>query len=498
MGRPRLKIDQKLLYELASIHCTNKEIASILGISHDTLVRRFAYDLERGREDGKASLRRMQWASAKSGSVAMLVWLGKNLLGQRDRFPDEFPESMRFPEKPKLAKSFESFCEAAGYPTPFPKQVEMKDFVFKNKGAALLLGSRGYGKTDYVTILGTAYEIYLDPTFTCLIVTKSDDRGSAILGEILNACRMNDVLFDKENAREIRIKGLLGKDPTVAALTIGSKGFRGRHPKRIVMDDPVTPDDESEATRKQAERLYDELLKLCEDIAVIGQPVHKYDLFEKLRPIIRKMEVPYGSIPELDADLEAQRLAGVSEESIQKSYYLKCVSQGATPFDQIKYLDDFPTGDSAVAFIDPSHRGGDYTALSIFKSYFDGVAVKGHVHKKAWNHCIDEMLIQMKACNVKRICFETNGLGDQPVLSLRQALEGAGIGVVGRDSTTAKHSRIMAAGIYAPQIHLAKTSDRLYIEHLVKYEYGSEYDDAPDSLATGLCWIGLVRGKEKA
>lgn len=496
MGRPRIIIDESILAELARHHCTVEEMASIMGLSKDTLERRYAAVIKKGKDEGKRSLRRMQYQAAEKGSIPMMIWLGKQLLHQRDRFPDEYPESMQLPKKEEKQKTFSEFCKTAGYPKPYDKQIEMKDFVFNSEGAVLLLGARGYGKTDYVSILGTAFEIYKNPRYSCLIVTKSDDRSSSIVGEILTACTLNGMTFEKENSREIRVKGLHGKDPSVAGLTIGSKGFRGRHPDRIIMDDPVTPDDESEATRRKAERLYDECLKLCENIAVIGQPVHKYDLFEKLRPIIQKMELPFGSIPQLDVDLEAQRLAGVSEESIQKSYFLKCISEGTSPFDQVKYMDDFPPGDTAVAFIDPSHKGGDYTALSIFKSYFDGVAVKGHVYKKAWNHCIEEMCAHMKACNVKKICFETNSLGDQPVISLRQALEGSGIGIIGRDSTTNKHSRIMAAGVYAPLIHLAKTSDRLYIDHVVKYEYGSQYDDAPDSLATGLCWIGLIRGKE--
>jgi hypothetical protein len=392
-------------------------------------------------------------------------------------------------------KSFEQFCVDAGYPKPYPKQVEMREFIFTNTGALLLLGARAYGKTDYITILGTAYEIYLNAQYTCLIVTKSDDRSSAITGEILTALKANGVSFEKENSRELRVTGLHGKDPSVAGLTLGSRGYRGRHPDKIIMDDPVTPDDESEATRKKAERLYDELLKLCPDIAVIGQPVHKYDLFEKLRPLIKKMEVPYGTIPELDTDLEAQRISGVSEESIQRSYYLKCVSDSVTPLDGINYVDDLPIGET-VAWIDPSFKGRDYTALSIFRAYFDGIAVKGHAHKKAWNHCLDEMVAQMKACNVKKLCIECNSLGDQPVISLRQALAGSGIGVMGKESTTNKHSRILAASVYAKQIHLAKTSDRVYIEQVVKYEYGAEHDDCPDSLASGLAWIGLIRGKE--
>lgn len=438
-------------------------------------------------------VRDIQMRSYPPDTTAAIFWL-KNRKAKEWR-DAHLLETTELPtNSQQTTKSFEEFCKNAGYPDPFPKQIEMKNFAFENDGAILILGARGYGKTDYVTILGTAYQIYLDPQYSSLVVTKADDRNAAILGEIANALRKNGIKFEKENSRELRVKGLHGKDPSVAGLAIGSKGFRGRHPKRIIMDDPVTPDDVSEATRKKAERLYDELLKLCEDIVVIGQPVHKYDLFEKLRPLIKKMEVPYGSIPELDADLEAQRLAGVSEESIQKSYYLNCVSESVTPFDGIQYLDKFPTGDSAVAWIDPSFKGGDYTAISIFKSHFDGVAVQGHVHKKAWNHCIDELVGQMKACNVKKVAIECNALGDSAVVALRQALQGTGIGVMGRDSTKNKHARIMAAGVYASKIHLARTSDRLFIEHTVKYEYGAQYDDAPDSLATGLVWIGLVRG----
>jgi hypothetical protein len=86
VARPKkeLPFDEKVLQELAAIGCTNKEIAVIARISHDSLTRRFAYLLEKGREDAKCSLRRVQWASAMSGNVVMQIWLGKQLLGQRD------------------------------------------------------------------------------------------------------------------------------------------------------------------------------------------------------------------------------------------------------------------------------------------------------------------------------------------------------------------------------------------------------------------------------
>jgi hypothetical protein len=36
----------------------------------------------------KASLRRIQWKLAEAGNATMCVWLGKQLLGQRDKFDD--------------------------------------------------------------------------------------------------------------------------------------------------------------------------------------------------------------------------------------------------------------------------------------------------------------------------------------------------------------------------------------------------------------------------
>ena len=41
--------------------------------------------IERGADRGKATLRRMQWKGAQAGNPTMLIWLGKQLLGQKDR-----------------------------------------------------------------------------------------------------------------------------------------------------------------------------------------------------------------------------------------------------------------------------------------------------------------------------------------------------------------------------------------------------------------------------
>lgn len=84
-GRPRKEVDAALIERMAAIHCTLDEMASITGVSVDTLGRRFAEPIKRGRARGKRSLRRHQYKLAKSGNATMLIWLGKQLLEQRDK-----------------------------------------------------------------------------------------------------------------------------------------------------------------------------------------------------------------------------------------------------------------------------------------------------------------------------------------------------------------------------------------------------------------------------
>lgn len=404
---------------------------------------------------------------------------------------------------PTVRVDFKTFANRAGYEMPYDLQVEMMNFGVFSTGAKMILGSRGYGKTDYVVILGVAYSLYLDwidaaiegrsPELTYLVITKSDERNASILTEIGKAATANGVVFTKQSASTLRIEGLRGKDHSVSALTIGSSAFRGRHPKRIIMDDPVTEEDSSEATRRRVQRVYNEVSKLTANILIIGQPVHKFDLYETLRPFLDKMEVPHGSIPELDHDLVAQRLAGVSEESIQASYFLKVISEAGNPLENVSFLDAFPPGGNSVAFVDPSFEGGDYTAMTVIKVHFEGVAVFGKCWKRAWFNCVDEIQDVITETGVQRLCFETNSLGEQPIVLLRELLDG--VGVVGRKSLGNKHARIMAAGPFSKSIYLAKSSDRAYIDQIVKYEYGAKNDDAPDSLASALEWIGLIRGK---
>lgn len=85
MGRPRKEIDPRQVEKLAALGCTMDEIASVVGCTKRTLERRFVAEIDKGRQSVKTRIRRWQLRAARGGNVAMLIWLGKQLLGQSDK-----------------------------------------------------------------------------------------------------------------------------------------------------------------------------------------------------------------------------------------------------------------------------------------------------------------------------------------------------------------------------------------------------------------------------
>lgn len=78
---------------LCEIQCTQAEIAHVMNVDEETLCRlvkehygmTYSEAYKRFSDGGKASLRRMQFQKAQEGSNAMLIWLGKQYLGQSDK-----------------------------------------------------------------------------------------------------------------------------------------------------------------------------------------------------------------------------------------------------------------------------------------------------------------------------------------------------------------------------------------------------------------------------
>jgi len=76
---------EKQIEKMASFGLTNKEIAEALGYDENTLKRNFEIFLTKGKANLKQRLKRKQIQVALGGNVSMLIWLGKQYLGQTEK-----------------------------------------------------------------------------------------------------------------------------------------------------------------------------------------------------------------------------------------------------------------------------------------------------------------------------------------------------------------------------------------------------------------------------
>ena len=94
------EIDWKLIKELAEIHCTPGEIVAFVNNHNNETTHYNTYDNHSRKKYGvsfgeyvstlhdataKPKLRRLQWRSAENGNASLLIWLGKQYLGQTDK-----------------------------------------------------------------------------------------------------------------------------------------------------------------------------------------------------------------------------------------------------------------------------------------------------------------------------------------------------------------------------------------------------------------------------
>lgn len=83
---------------MCEIQCTQAEIAKVMGCEENTLRAACKRDNKQDwaqfygehREKGKISLRRSQWKKAVTNlDTTMLIFLGKNILGQKDKIEND-------------------------------------------------------------------------------------------------------------------------------------------------------------------------------------------------------------------------------------------------------------------------------------------------------------------------------------------------------------------------------------------------------------------------
>lgn len=85
-----LKIESKEVELLASFGCNTIEIAKFFGCDESTIRKKYKSELASGKEQMKIKLRQLQWKHASLGNTALLIFLGKQYLGQSEKQEVDF------------------------------------------------------------------------------------------------------------------------------------------------------------------------------------------------------------------------------------------------------------------------------------------------------------------------------------------------------------------------------------------------------------------------
>ena len=114
--KPLLDIDPEQVQKLAKYGCSNVTIADFFGCSEGTIRTRFYESLAKGRADRKITLHQRQYEAADHGNIAMLIWLGKQDLGQSEKIETKNESrSVVVPDKQRTMlrseRAFDLACE---------------------------------------------------------------------------------------------------------------------------------------------------------------------------------------------------------------------------------------------------------------------------------------------------------------------------------------------------------------------------------------------------
>lgn len=122
-GRAKILWDEsyfKQFEDLCYIQCTQAEICNVLDVDPDTLANKlqehygmgYSEAYKKFSDGGKMSLRRMQFRKAQEGSNTMLIWLGKQYLGQSEKIVNVDIDKQEA-EAMELLKNIENMTKGA-------------------------------------------------------------------------------------------------------------------------------------------------------------------------------------------------------------------------------------------------------------------------------------------------------------------------------------------------------------------------------------------------
>jgi DNA-binding CsgD family transcriptional regulator len=94
MARPKkYDIDPEEVIKLAGYGCSQRDIADFYGCDESLISKNYSSIFTKARAEMKNGLRSKQINVAMGGNVTMLIWLGKQILGQSEKVEASFKDS---------------------------------------------------------------------------------------------------------------------------------------------------------------------------------------------------------------------------------------------------------------------------------------------------------------------------------------------------------------------------------------------------------------------
>lgn len=362
----------------------------------------------------------------------------------------------------------------------YPQQLAWLDlFHPRHPKRRALLASRDKGKSQIVTILGSAWQIYQDRSIKIGIMSFKHANAAKLLDravEILRAFNIplrhtNDGWYTAENTDHTPSLMAMGLNTTV----------RGMHFDYLIMDDPLTVNEQFSKKYIDRSRYFmNEGSSIARRIILIGQLLTRndlyYDAFGNTGNVYYLMQSWHGDIPELDKDLEYETRA-MGKKDVARNYLGYIDDTEEAIFQNIQFDDSLPQGE-VYAFIDPSAKGKDYTAVAIGWVTEARLIIYGKLFKKHWGDCLDNIVSLTKNCKI--VYYE-----DNQGRAMGRFLKERGVRNVGVTTTANKIAKIygLRGLIQMDRLRLSNSMDSDAVMQVKNWTETAEHDDLPDAIA---------------
>jgi len=377
-----------------------------------------------------------------------------------------------------------------------------------------LTASRGCFKTSACTIVGTIWWLLFHPNESVLILRKSFEDASSVLTAICKIMEMPEIreLFafahgeawtysiKRKDCVDFSFRRSAGKDLSITAKGLDGS-LTGVHCSAAILDDVVTIKDKlSAAERKRTELIlrdvYTSIIDRGRGVTILGTPWHPLDALSTI-PIEDSMSFNIYECNLFTPEQIAEKRKTETAVGWASQYEMRHISGESNPFADLKETTWQTTGiDKVYAHVDTAYGKGDFCAVTIGAKRFNGdIQIVGLCTKLSISDWLPFLVDKLKFYRVKKVFVEDNC--DKGWTSSRLKERGLLVGSYLESTQKVHKISTFITEAWDDCYFDTNQSDEQYLAMISGWDPTTDYDDAPDSLAS-LIRACFAKSKSKA